>query len=290
MTNERGEADLANIQVFSYVAADRSNGDRALRHTQVEEQKNREADGLRNCGCHSRSKYAKIANANEQEVTKNIQNAARSQPDHCIKGFALVAQIVVEYQGADHNGAGGQHPKAVVARIGKNGLGAAQKAEQRVKEEKSTHREDQTDANARKESSGNKARSAFGVLICQSLGNKRTRAVTKHKCDRLDDGLQSEQNAGCRLLTFAKSANKIGVCQIVNARNEHRYCRWNAKSHDQARHGGLGHFLILRGVVTHSRTCPFLRSFLQYTPFSQKQNKGERGNPQLPLTKFILNY
>ena len=50
---------------------------------------------------------------------------------------------------------------------------------------------------------------------------------------------------------FAKSANKIGVCQIVNARNEHRYCRWNAKPHDQASHGGLGHLFVIKVCLRH---------------------------------------
>ena len=132
MANEGGEAYLANAKILACIAADGTQGNGALRHAQIQKEQNAKADQLRNCRCHSRAKNAEIAYTNQKKVAKNVQNTARGQADHCIKRLALIAQIVVEHQGADHNGAGGQDPKAVVTRIRQNGLGAAQKAEQGI--------------------------------------------------------------------------------------------------------------------------------------------------------------
>lgn len=247
MTDEGGEANLDDADIFLYVTADGADGNLALRHAPVEEKEEKKADKLRERGCHARTENVHAEHTNEEPVSENVEQSSRAETDHGIERFSFIAQIVVEHDGSNHDRTGKQHPKAVFHGVRKRGFGAPQKAHEGLEEAKPEHQNEHAHGSAREECGGDIARSGFGVFVRQGFGNKGSRAVPPHKGECLNDGLQGKENACCRLLAFPRRSepHKITVRQIVDARDEHGNCCGNPECNDQTRDGCLRHFLIM---------------------------------------------
>lgn len=102
-----------------------------MRRAQIEDEQDRKADHLRDGGRKPRAVHTHAELMNEKPVAENVEQSPRGQTDHRVKRLALIAQIVVQHQRADHKRTGDQHPHAVVAGVGKDGFGASEKSHER---------------------------------------------------------------------------------------------------------------------------------------------------------------
>ena len=103
-----------------------------MRHFQVHDQKNGKAHQLGSGGGKSRAVDAHAQLHDQNVVPQNVQKTTGGQAEHGIKGLALIAQAVIENQGADDHWRGQEYPEAIVHGIGGDGVGAAEKMYQRL--------------------------------------------------------------------------------------------------------------------------------------------------------------
>ena len=140
LTDQRGKSDLADADIVGETSADRADRHGALCGSQIHNKQNQKADHLRDGGGKSRTEHAHIKNADQEPVAKNVQDAARGKTHHGVKCLSLVAQVVIQNQRGNHKGAGDQHPHTVVAGVGKDRLGTAEKAHEWLKKDQTEYR------------------------------------------------------------------------------------------------------------------------------------------------------
>ena len=217
-----------------------------MRHFQIHDQKNCKAHQLGSGGGKSRAVDAHAQLHDQNVVPQNVQKTTGGQAEHGIKGLALIAQAVIENQGADDHWRGQKYPEAIVHGVGGDGVGAAEKMYQRLEKRKARHADYHPQTNAGEKGSGDVHGGLVGILVRQRPGNVGAGAMAEHEGQTLHDGLDGEEYARRGLSTFPQSADKVGVRHVIDAGDEHGNNGGDTEIQNQPGNRGFRHFLVMR--------------------------------------------
>lgn len=193
---------------------------------------------------------------NKQRVKRDIEQAARNQPDHRIGRVALQPQLVVEHQRGGHPRRADQDQAHVVERIGKDGVGCAEQVAQRVPKHQPERQNDRTRAEGGEKAGRGHAGGLLAVLRAELARDVVARALSEEKADCLDRCHQREHHADRAGRARAEPADKERIRHVVNRGDEHADDGRHGHFADQRLDRGFGKLLIFAGLCVIFHRLP----------------------------------
>ena len=200
-----------------------------------------EAEELAEDGGQGGAAGVHIQDKDEDGVQDDVDHGARKDAHHAEDGVSLKAELVVEDQGGDHEGAADEDVSSVVLGVSGAGGGGAQQIDQRIEPQGAQHTQHRPQSKGGEKGDGGHVLCLLPLLLAQKPGDVVPGALAEGEADGLDDGHQRESHAHGGGGAGTDLAHEEGVGHVVERGDEHTDDGGYRQRGHQSRDGGLGH-------------------------------------------------